>query len=388
MAEKAEKFKDRTARWRAPPSAVSLDKGLKSTYPRPVIRSDLFTARCPCAPCRLGLTRMGNIFFSYAREDQQKAVKLAAVFERQHWVVIWDSYTIRPGVLYARFDWKSSEVVVALFSRAPRESFFERDAPKYLGQIPLVFVMLEKVQVPLDFQLVPAFDLSGWDGTASHAGLQSLLRHLRALIGSSSPPAEPRAAPTKAPRAELRPSSTKTTRTDAGKPSRSQKRPRKRPADSRPESDKRFKGVFISYRRDEAAAYAGRLYDRLVARFGKERVFFDHENVGWGEDFVDVITEAAESCAVMIALVSRQWARGAGGQAGADDYVRLEVAKALGRKILVIPILIQGASLPAPKELPEDLSPLLRRNALALSDARWERDVEDLIKTLEGLLKT
>jgi hypothetical protein len=53
----------------------------------------------------------------------------------------------------------------------------------------------------------------------------------------------------------------------------------------------------------------------------------------------------------------------------------------------VVPILIQGASMPAPRELPEDLSPLARRNALALSDTRWERDVEDLMKTLEGLLK-
>lgn len=53
----------------------------------------------------------------------------------------------------------------------------------------------------------------------------------------------------------------------------------------------------------------------------------------------------------------------------------------------MIPILIQGAEMPAAKELPEDLAPLVRRNALALSDARWERDVEDLIKTLEGLLK-
>ena len=110
------------------------------------------------------------------------------------------------------------------------------------------------------------------------------------------------------------------------------------------------------------------------------------ENVGWGEDFVEAITEAAESCAVMIALISPRWARGAGGQEE-DDYVRLEVAKALGRKIRVIPILIQGASMPAPSELPEDLAPLVRRNALALSDTRWERDVEDLIKSLESLLK-
>jgi hypothetical protein len=53
----------------------------------------------------------------------------------------------------------------------------------------------------------------------------------------------------------------------------------------------------------------------------------------------------------------------------------------------VIPILIQAAKMPTTQELPEDLAPLLRRNALALSDTRWERDVEDLIKTLEGLLK-
>jgi hypothetical protein len=148
-----------------------------------------------------------------------------------------------------------------------------------------------------------------------------------------------------------------------------------------------FNGIFISYRRDEASAYAGRLYDRLAARFGREKIFLDAQNVGWGEDFIEVITEAAESCAVMIVLVGRQWVRGPDAHAESGDYVRLEVAKALGRKIRVIPILIQGASLPTAPELPEDLSPLLRRNALALSDARWERDVEDLTKTLEGLLK-
>ena len=89
----------------------------------------------------------------------------------------------------------------------------------------------------------------------------------------------------------------------------------------------------------------------------------------------------------MIALISRGWSRGAGGGTELDDYVRLEVATALGRKIRVIPILIQGASMPKPKELPDDLAPLARLNAIPLSDdARWERDVEDLMKTLEKLL--
>jgi hypothetical protein len=146
-------------------------------------------------------------------------------------------------------------------------------------------------------------------------------------------------------------------------------------------------GVFISYRRSEAAAYARGLYESLVERFGRERVFLDLKNIGLGEDFVEAITAAAESCAVMIVLVSRGWSRGAQGQEGVDDYVRLEVATALGRKIRVIPILIQGAAMPAPKDLPADLSPLARRNALALSDTRWDGDVGELIETLEGLLK-
>ena len=146
-------------------------------------------------------------------------------------------------------------------------------------------------------------------------------------------------------------------------------------------------GVFISYRRAEAVAYARGLYESLAERFGRERVFLDLKNIGPGEDFVEAITAAAQSCSAMIVLISRGWSRGAQGQEDVDDYVRLEVATALERKIRVIPILIQGAAMPAPKDLPGDLSPLARRNAIAFSDTRWERDVEDLIGALEGLLK-
>ncbi|HEV7890068.1 MAG TPA: toll/interleukin-1 receptor domain-containing protein [Pyrinomonadaceae bacterium] len=217
-----------------------------------------------------------------------------------------------------------------------------------------------------------SFDFSDWDGAESYAEMQSLLSHLRTLINPSSAPAKPLVSFEELSLSEIQESARLGIEASTA---------------ALTKDDARFSGVFISYRRSEAAAYAGRLYDRLAARFGKDRIFFDHENVGWGEDFIEAITAAAESCAVMIALISREWSRGAGGHADLDDYVRLEVATALGRKIRVIPILIQGASMPAPKELPEDLSPLVRRNALALSDNRWERDVEDLMKTLEGLLK-
>ena len=40
--------------------------------------------------------------------------------------------------------------------------------------------------------------------------------------------------------------------------------------------------VFVSYRRDDAAAYAGRLYDALSARFGADNVFMDVDAIGLG----------------------------------------------------------------------------------------------------------
>jgi hypothetical protein len=322
---------------------------------------------------------MSDIFISCATDDGMTAAKLAGVFRQEGLGVWWDVSTITPGANYLEAvaeELRHSKVVVLLWSRASGESRLVRlTRERAVGQMPVVVVLLEKAELleklklPLTLLSLEVFDLSDWDGPASHAELQDLLRHVRSLIPTSQSPAVPRDSFNYFPKSDIHDFL---------------RLPEIRAA-SQPQDGVRFGGVFISYRRGEAAAYAGRLYDRLAARFGKEKVFIDTENVGWGEDFVEVITSAAEACAVMIVLVSRGWSRGA--EAEVDDYVRLEVATALGRKIRVMPILIQGASMPAPKELPEDLAPLVRRNALALSDTRWERDVEDLLKTLEGLLK-
>ena len=40
--------------------------------------------------------------------------------------------------------------------------------------------------------------------------------------------------------------------------------------------------VFISYRRQEASGLAGRLYDRLAARFGEDQVFMDVDTIALG----------------------------------------------------------------------------------------------------------
>lgn len=314
---------------------------------------------------------MSDIFLSYSTKDQEKAEKLAAVL-KQLWSVwgnahVYNLHADPRVVIEERLAHTKS--VVVLWSRAARKSFYVSETLKQAKPHLLLVVLIEKIELPARRGVTDALDLSDWDGSASHVELRRLIGVLDVITKTSLLPAAPPVSFEELSLTEIQESA---------------RLGIQEATSAQPEGGKQFSGVFISYRRNEAAAYAGRLYDRLAARFGREKVFIDNENVGWGEDFVEVITEAAESCAVMIVLISPRWSRG--GQADVDDYVRLEVSKALGRKIRVMPILIQGASMPAPKDLPEDLAPLVRRNALALSDTRWERDVEDLIKSLENLL--
>ncbi|HKG40115.1 MAG TPA: toll/interleukin-1 receptor domain-containing protein [Conexibacter sp.] len=145
--------------------------------------------------------------------------------------------------------------------------------------------------------------------------------------------------------------------------------------------------VFISYRREGTAMHAGRLYDAMAARFGEHNVFMDLE-MAPGVDFVERITTAVGSCRALLVVIGPEW-MGAGGSRIADpaDFVRLEVETALrAADVTVIPVLVEGARMPAPEELPEELRPLARRNAIELSDLRWRYDCQRLTAALDELL--
>ncbi|MFN0120251.1 MAG: toll/interleukin-1 receptor domain-containing protein [Blastocatellia bacterium] len=152
-------------------------------------------------------------------------------------------------------------------------------------------------------------------------------------------------------------------------------------------SSPRSENIFISYRRDDAAGHAGRLYDALSQRF-PNRVFMDINKIEAGDDFVEVLDKAVGDCAVLLALIGRDWARitGADGKRrleNPNDFVRIEVASALKRNIRVIPVLVENAPMPNEADLPPDLDPLTRRNALEISDKRWDYDVDQLSRVLE-----
>jgi hypothetical protein len=146
--------------------------------------------------------------------------------------------------------------------------------------------------------------------------------------------------------------------------------------------------LFINYRREDTAPYAGRLYDRLSAHFGDEQVFIDIDQIEPGEDFVEAINRKVGACEIAIVLIGPNWLRvtDASGKRRLDDtedFVRMEIAAALQREIRIIPVLVGDASMPRKQDLPEALAPLSRRNAIELSETRFHSDVDRLIEAIE-----
>lgn len=149
-------------------------------------------------------------------------------------------------------------------------------------------------------------------------------------------------------------------------------------------------GIFISYRRSESSGHAGRLRDRLRARFG-DLVFQDVDDIPDGEVFSDVIDRALKSCNVALIVIGRDWATTNDDQGrrrldDPDDWVRVETAMVLARKIRVVPVLVGGAKLPAAEHLPDELKPLVKRQARELRDSTWDADVAILIQRLQEII--
>lgn len=146
-------------------------------------------------------------------------------------------------------------------------------------------------------------------------------------------------------------------------------------------------GIFISYRRDDALGWVGHLAQRLKESFPQAQVFHDITTIRPGEDFTVAIERALSSCQVLLALIGPRWlsAPSAEGLRRLDDpadFVRIEIATALARPILVVPVLLGGAAMPAAASLPEALRPLARRQGLELSDKRWDYDCRQLLPVL------
>jgi hypothetical protein len=151
-------------------------------------------------------------------------------------------------------------------------------------------------------------------------------------------------------------------------------------------------GVFISYRRSDGAGMACRLYDKLVDEFGQGQVFMDVHNIELGIDFVEALERSLDQCKAEVVIIGDRWFTaedeyGPPRLHDPDDYVRAEIVAALDRDIRVIPVLVEDTAMPRLIDLPEPLKPLARRNGCTISHAQFKRDCQELISTLERVLK-
>jgi hypothetical protein len=145
--------------------------------------------------------------------------------------------------------------------------------------------------------------------------------------------------------------------------------------------------IFISYRREDTVGHAGRIFDRLVERFGKDHVFRDVDTIAAGEDFVETVRQKIHASDIVLALIGPRWLTAADEEgrwrlAEENDLVRIEIVSALEQNIRVIPVLLQGAAIPKAKDLPGALARLAQRNAVEIRDTNFELDIAQLIEKL------
>ena len=145
--------------------------------------------------------------------------------------------------------------------------------------------------------------------------------------------------------------------------------------------------IVISYRRVDTGGDARSLAEALERRFGNENVFLDIETIGPGEPFDQAIDRAVGSSDVLLALIGQHWLSLTDDEDrrridDPKDVVRLEILSALQRHLLVIPVLLEDAKMPSEEELPPDLAPFSKRNAVELRATRWKSDVESFVDDL------
>jgi hypothetical protein len=151
--------------------------------------------------------------------------------------------------------------------------------------------------------------------------------------------------------------------------------------------------IFICYRRDDSGPAAGRIYDRLERHFGRGQVFIDVDDVPPGVDYRDYLNRQIGDCDLVLAVMGPKWLTARDGRRGRRldaprDFVRTEIEIALKRGIPLIPILLEGVTMPRDDQLPISIQPLAFRNAATVHAAggQFRGHMDRLIRGIEGLL--
>jgi hypothetical protein len=139
--------------------------------------------------------------------------------------------------------------------------------------------------------------------------------------------------------------------------------------------------IFVSYRRGDAASASGRLFDGLEQRYGADAVFLDVEGILPSDDFVQAIRAALARTAILVVVIGPDWLRQPDPER--TDYVVEEVKTALEGDIPIVPVLVEGGSMPDAADLPEEVRALATRDALTIHHDSWDDGFRELTETIE-----
>jgi hypothetical protein len=147
--------------------------------------------------------------------------------------------------------------------------------------------------------------------------------------------------------------------------------------------------IFLSYRRADSQATAGRIAQFLESIPFIDDVFLDVDGIEIGENFEQKIQVTLAKSTHVFLLIGSQWKGPVDSQSpprifDPDDIVRQETRMALNSKAKVIPILLDAANMPHPSELPDDLMILSKINAFSLRNAHFNQDMDELLDNLVG----
>jgi len=146
----------------------------------------------------------------------------------------------------------------------------------------------------------------------------------------------------------------------------------------------RVSKVFVSYRRADASAQAGRICDALSGALGPSSVFIDVDSIGPGANFADAIYQAIVHVDLVVVVIGHAWLTGESAQRlySVDDYVRIEVELALRLGKTVVPVLVGGALMPQADQLPPTITRLADCNPLRVSESSFHQDLAPLLGLL------
>jgi hypothetical protein len=145
--------------------------------------------------------------------------------------------------------------------------------------------------------------------------------------------------------------------------------------------------IVILCRTSDAFGISGRIYDCLRKTFGRGAVFLDDlDRVGTSPDprRLREITDRSREADILLVSIGQNWLNGISEEA---DPVRSVLRVALETGVVITPVLVNGATMPAADQIPSDIRNLTYRSTAAIDPGPdFDRDIERLIHAVANVV--